>query len=315
MKRRIAPRLLLLLGGTFFTSTPHKHNGGSVVVVDATLLDDYNLRIRPDITDLTHLSHSRYAPRIGNIEEDVHDEGGQQLHRHLQPKYGRCTSPLTDWTRAHIRKMSYKTYRTLVENKITSLAYVYKHYVDTSHSDEYFVNNIQTAELTKRHADTINFWKRADIDNSIMADDILLLSMHGSDLADTAKLVPTIMRMFDFTDMNDILAYATKVQDIVKALPGGYDNPLLTMNAVATRSTYSHGSYGGHEKANGEFDKRIKDSIILGDGVLQFLYDSGLEASGPDFVHAHVSYLLLLLLCCWFGSDIVWFKRRVIWHI
>ena len=53
-----------------------------------------------------------------------------------------------------------------------------------------------------------------------------------------------------------------------------FDHPLLTMNAIATNSDDASSSH-------------VKDSIIIGDGVLQFLYDSGLQSSGPDFVHAH----------------------------
>jgi len=180
--------------------------------------------------------------------------------------------------------MGYHKYKQLFDNKIIQIPYVYKHYIDkNANNEEYFVNDNQTKELKRRHRDTIAFWTEADIDDSVMTDEILLLSMHGSMMEDTDKLVPTIMRIFDFSDMSDILAFAAEVQEIVRALPGGFHNPLLTMNAVATRSTYNRGTYNGHDDSS----RRVKDSIIIGDGVLQFLYDSGLESSGPDFVHAH----------------------------
>jgi len=107
--------------------------------------------------------------------------------------------------------------------------------------------------------------------------------MHGTDLQDNDKLVPTILRLFDFNAISDVLAFATKVQQLIANLPQGYNNPLLTMNAIATRSTYNHGTFNGHDDPS----RRVKDSIIIGDGVLQFLYESGLQSSGPDFVHAH----------------------------
>ncbi|KAL7534053.1 hypothetical protein ACHAXR_006667 [Thalassiosira sp. AJA248-18] len=288
MKRRIAPKLLLVLGG----GAAFTNNG----VADATLLDEYGLHVRPDMHDeLTYLSNGEFAPPPALPESPIDDEQQQghdttnlrrgHHHRHRATTSTRtCSSPLTKWTTDQIRTMGYSTYKTLYDNKIIQMPYVYKHYVNHhEQSTEYFVNDSQTSELLRRHRDTIDFWTNADIDNSIITQDILLLSMHGSDLKDNAKLVPTIMRIFDFTNMSDILAFATKVQRIVQDLPGGYDNPLLTMNAVATRSTLNHGSYNGHDDPS----RRIKDSIIIGDGVLQFVYDSGLATSGPDFVHAH----------------------------
>ena len=63
------------------------------------------------------------------------------------------------------------------------------------------------------------------------------------------------------------------------------------MNAIATRSNYQSGSYGGHDDApsrHGGGGGRVKDSIMIGDGVLRFLDESGLlSAGGLDFVHAH----------------------------
>ena len=52
----------------------------------------------------------------------------------------------------------------------------------------------------KRHRDTMAFWSEADVDDSIVTDGILLLSMHGKDLMDNDKLVPTIIHLFDFDD-------------------------------------------------------------------------------------------------------------------
>jgi len=194
-----------------------------------------------------------------------------------------CSSPLVTWTSQQVHQMGYTTYKTLYENNILQMAYVYKHYVDNSHHDEYFVNTHQTSELQRRHDDAISFWTEADIDNTLNTQDVLLLSMHGHDLQDDSKLIPTILRIFDFDDMSDVTAFAAEVKTLIEALPSGYDNPILTMNAVATRSTYQRGSYGGHDDPN----RRIKDSVILGDGVLQYLLESGLDSSGIDFVYAH----------------------------
>ena len=172
--------------------------------------------------------------------------------------------------------MGYATYKDLYDSRILDMPYIYKHYIDKNEEDESFgYDGSQTDELIQRHKDTMAFWTKADVDDSITTDGILLLSMHGSDLMDNEKLVPTIIHMFDFDNENDILQFAEKVQEYVMALPGKYDNPLLTMNAVATR--------GGRGSRTG---KSIA-SLIIGDGVLEFVKDSNLSSTGPDFVHAH----------------------------
>lgn len=187
-----------------------------------------------------------------------------------------CVSPLIEWSMSQIREMGYATYKDLYDSRILDMPYIYKHYIDKNEEDESFgYDGSQTDELIQRHKDTMAFWTKADVDDSITTDGILLLSMHGSDLMDNEKLVPTIIHMFDFDNENDILQFAEKVQQYVMALPGKYDNPLLTMNAVATR--------GGRGSRTG---KSIA-SLIIGDGVLEFVKDSNLSSTGPDFVHAH----------------------------
>ncbi|KAL9182046.1 hypothetical protein ACHAXT_012389 [Thalassiosira profunda] len=283
MKRRIAPRLVALAAAASLISAPS----------EATLLDDHGLTIKPALARELHaLAHGEFAPAHPDVVDRRLQPGGVLARERASPtahtsthapKVEECSSPLVEWTTRRVREMGAAAYRELFESKVPQMAYVYKHYVDRTHEDEYFVDEAQTAELNKRHADTVRFWREADVDNSIMTDDVLLLSMHGEDLRDNAKLVPTLEKMFDFQHMSDVLAFAGKVQGMIEALPMGYNNPLLTMNAVATRSTHNHGSFGGHSNP----DRRIKDSVIVGDGVLQFLYDSGLHASGPDFVYAH----------------------------
>jgi len=299
MKRRIAPGLLLL----YAAAIP----GGASAT---SWLEEFHLRVRQDMEhELNFISSEEFAPPPPTDElfrrtlQSVHGQGvmareqatrnnnnggssGNSNTRNNKNKMDRgdeCSSPLIKWTTGQVRAMGYLAYKTLHENKIIQMAYVYKHYIDRNTEEEYFVDDIQTAELRRRHDDTIAFWSDADIDNSIVTDDILLLSMHGKDLEEDDKLVPTLLRMFDFNDMSEVLEFAAKVQRLIADLPHGFDNPLLTMNAIATRSTYNYGSYGGHDDPS----RRTKDSIIIGDGVLKFLIESGLERSGPDFVHAH----------------------------
>lgn len=173
--------------------------------------------------------------------------------------------------------MGYSIYKELYDSKILEMPYVYKHYIDKNEDQESFgYDGSQTEELIRRHKDTMAFWTEADVDDSIVTEGILLLSMHGQDLMDNDKLVPTIIHMFDFDNEKDILDFAQKVQDYVLDLPDGFHNPLLTMNAVATR-----GGEGSRKSG------KTIPSLIIGDGVLQFVNDSNLSGSGPDFVHAH----------------------------
>eukprot|EP00580_Thalassiosira_gravida_P021347 CAMPEP_0201679358 /NCGR_PEP_ID=MMETSP0494-20130426/48263_1 /ASSEMBLY_ACC=CAM_ASM_000839 /TAXON_ID=420259 /ORGANISM="Thalassiosira gravida, Strain GMp14c1" /LENGTH=595 /DNA_ID=CAMNT_0048162831 /DNA_START=113 /DNA_END=1900 /DNA_ORIENTATION=- len=307
MKRRIAPNLLVLCAAAI--------SGGASAT---SWLEELHLRVRQDMEhELNFISSEEYAPPPPTEElfrrtlQSVHGQGvmareqgkggnsnggnsnGGVMNRNSNTRNNNnnnnndrgegCSSPLIKWTTSQVRSMGYHAYKTLHDNKIIQMAYVYKHYIDRNQEEEYFINDIQTAELRKRHRDTIAFWSDADIDNTIVTDNVLLLSMHGKDLEEDDKLVPTILRMFDFDDMNEVLEFAAKVQRLIADLPRGYDNPLLTMNAIATRSTYNYGTYGGHDDPS----RRTKDSIIIGDGVLEFLIESGLESSGPDFVHAH----------------------------
>ena len=227
-----------------------------------TWFEEFKLRIKPELeNELNYLANNEFAV---NPQARAIGSG--------------CTSPLVDWSTEKIREMGYDTYKELYDNKILQMPYIYKHYIDKNEDEEYFgYDGMQTKELIMRHHDAMVFWTEADIDNSIKTDDILLLAMHGSDLMDNSKLVPTIMRLFDFDNVDDVLAFATKVQEFVEKLPGGQDNPLLTMNAIATRAANAR-----------DPSRQSKDSIIIGDGVLQFLADTGvLKSSGPDFVHAH----------------------------
>ncbi|KAL7544624.1 hypothetical protein ACHAWF_007997 [Thalassiosira exigua] len=305
MKRRMAPPNLLSLAAVLAAASSGDGGGrgwvgGPAFFATATSwLDEHHLVVRPEMaSEVDYLmSTSEFAPpdpstarrRMMTLEEEVRWEDREEADD-VRPGGRRaakagCSSPLTVWTTARIREVGYLNYKELYDNKILLLPYVYKHYVAhyRDGSDEHFLTEVQTEELTRRHRDTIAFWSAADLDGTVAADDVLLLSMHGSDLKDDAKLVPAILRTYDFDDMSDVLKFAAKVKRLIEDLPEGYDNPLLTMNAVATRSTRGRGTYSGHDDP----DRRTKDSVLVGDGVLRFLSDLGLSDAGPDFVHAH----------------------------
>mmetsp|Transcript_12913 Transcript_12913/g.27457 ORF Transcript_12913/g.27457 Transcript_12913/m.27457 type:complete len:732 (-) Transcript_12913:141-2336(-) len=241
---------------------------------------DHNLRPKPDLQhELAHLASNEFSPPLSFSTL----EPGKPVHapddvRHLLRSLVECTSPLIEWSTDLIHQMGYSTYKELFDNQILQMPYIYKHYIDKNNAGESFgTDGKYTKELLEKHQRTMAFWTEADIDDSISTDDILLLSMHGEDLLDMDKLVPTVQRMFDFEDVNDVVAFASTIRDFVAALPEGGGNPLLTMNAIATRAA---------RRRDLPIDG-LRDSIVVGDGVLRFLEDTGLASSGPEFVHAH----------------------------
>ncbi|KAL7473165.1 hypothetical protein ACHAXS_013563 [Conticribra weissflogii] len=252
----------------------------------------YNLRPKPDLQhELAHLASNEFSPPLSfatldpkSIHDHDHDDDPSDdphddhnlLRRRLRSLV-QCSSPLVEWSTSLIQQMGYSTYKELFDNQILQMPYIYKHYIDKDPSGESFGDGTHDAELLERHRRTTAFWAEADLDDSISVDDVLLLSMHGQDLLDLDKLVPTVMRMFDFDDAADVVSFASTIRDFVAALPEGGANPLLTMNAIATRAA---------RRRDLPLDG-IRDSIIVGDGVLRFLEDAGLTSSGPDFVHAH----------------------------
>ncbi|KAL3796432.1 hypothetical protein HJC23_004229 [Cyclotella cryptica] len=237
------------------------------------LYQHYNLTPR----NLTPPHHSAIDHHRLLLLEDDHFQFDLDLSTTSQ-----CTSPLIEWSMDHVREMGYAVYKELYDNQILQMPYIYKHFIDRSEEDESFgYDGSETLELIQRHRDTMAFWTEADVDDTMETEGILLLSMHGRDLMDNEKLVPTIIHMFDFENDADVLLFADKVREYIEGIPGGYDNPLLTMNAVATR--------GGRDSRNpsSSSSSRTVASLIIGDGVLQFVTDAGLTSSGPDFVHAH----------------------------
>ncbi len=149
---------------------------------------------------------------------------------------------------------------------------VYKALFDNDGSDEFIgIDGSETREQIKRHRDNKRFWDAP-------TDDVLLMGMHGSDIADDAKMVPTVMFLLGVD-----AATAQFLVDLVQALlagdPGlGFDHPLWTLNAFAF-------SADGMEIVPGQGVP--DDKIVMGDGLLDVIDELGLSRNGPDVVHAH----------------------------
>lgn len=192
-----------------------------------------------------------------------------------------------------------ETWSQVRDYNITTLAYLYKHYVEREDgSKEYFgAYGERTNEMKENHEKLRQFWTAAvgggTDDNSTgnavassavsqhhylasssQQSNIILLGMHGDDLSLPQTLIPTLQQIYSL-DAASARSLAQDIQSVIEAMPGGYTNPLLTSNAIATQSSDTDGS------------RNERDSIIVGDGVFTFLEWLELSADGPDYIHAH----------------------------
>jgi hypothetical protein len=206
-------------------------------------------------------------------------------------------SPLQRWFIHNIESIPAITWDAVEQYNITTLAYLYKHYVYNGEgTDEYFgTYGERTNEMKENHAGLMEFWK-GEVDTSERSDfestqdsvassaasqhhflttqqsNVKLLGMHGEDLSYLQTLVPTLQQIYSL-EASDARTLAIEIQSIIEELPGKYANPLLTSNAIATQSS------GGSNKE--------RDSIIVGDGVFTFLEWLELSNDGPDYIHSH----------------------------
>ena len=227
-------------------------------------------------------------------EEDPEAEQSQYYENGLALPPPSCMSPLQRWFVARIDAIGIDTWETMLDYNITSLAYLYKHHVSGADgSAEYFgVHGERSDEMLENHASMQSFWEKADSQQvSVHFEaaglhgvsnphrmggpaNVILLGMHGADLADNAKLVATLQQIYGL-DGRDAYGIAASIQGIVKGLPGGFNNPVLTANAIATQTMKLDGSRGE------------RDSIIVGDGVYDFLEYLDLETDGTSYIHSH----------------------------
>jgi len=180
-----------------------------------------------------------------------------------------CLSPLQKWFVSLIESIGIDTWDEIDAYNITSLAYLYKHHISSADgTNEYFgTYGDRTDEMQGNHQALKGFW-------STGSSNIILLGMHGVDLAEDTKLIPTLQQMYTL-DASEAYALGGRIKNIVESLPGAFNNPVLTANAIAIQSLNSDGS------------KSERDSIIVGDGVLAFLTWLNLKDDGPDYIHSH----------------------------
>ena len=180
-----------------------------------------------------------------------------------------CTSPLQRWFIHNIQMIPANTWAVVEQYNITTLAYLYKHYVHTSNNsndNEYFgTYGERTNEMKGQHRGLVAFWTNDSNDshdevgdvtnNSFSASaaasqqylttnnyskqsNVLLLGMHGEDLSYMQTLVPTLQQIYSL-EPSEARTLAIEIQSVIEQLPEGYNNPLLTSDAIATQSSSS----------------------------------------------------------------------------
>lgn len=279
---RFAASLLPILP---FVTSYHQSNGHR------------QLTLIPDGHELISLHQQTIWHReLSSAQQHIRTKRNRHLKdRRLQRS--ECMSPLQRWFIQNIESIPSVTWDAVEQYNITTLAYLYKHYVHNGEgTDEYFgAYGERTNEMKENHAGLIEFWKE-DVDTSERSDlgstqdsiassaasqhhflttqqsNVILLGMHGDDLSYLQTLVPTLQQIYSL-EASEAKSLAVEIQSIIEELPGKYTNPLLTSNAIATQS--SGGSI------------RERDSIIVGDGVFTFLEWLELSYDGPDYIHSH----------------------------
>lgn len=210
--------------------------------------------------------------KAASQEVDRRREQRKLRQRETQSSKNNCLSPLQRWFVSLIDAVGMDTWEELNYYNVTSLAYLYKHYVSSSSGqNEYFgTHGENTKHMSENHDSLKQFWA---LGNNGISSNVILLGMHGNDLSETSNLVPTLQQHYRL-DAPAALTLSGKIQSIIQKLPDGYNNHLLTANALAVQSPSSDGF-------NSE-----RDSVIVGDGVFAFLEWLQLD-NGPDYIHSH----------------------------
>ncbi|KAL7479221.1 hypothetical protein ACHAW6_004961 [Cyclotella cf. meneghiniana] len=258
----------------------------------------------PVASDLLARASSTFWHReLQSAERVVSQRRRERHHRQLAYSDGtNCLSPLQRWFVTHIESIPSETWNQVQDYNITTLAYLYKHYVEREDgSKEYFgAYGERTNEMKENHEKLRQFWSEAQtgrnsssspestrdtiasaaasqhlyLTSTEKQSNVILLGMHGDDLALPQKIIPTLQQIYSL-DASSARSLAEDIRAVIETLPGGYTNPLLTSNAIATQSSDTNGS------------QRERDSIIVGDGVFTFLEWLELSADGPDYIHSH----------------------------
>jgi hypothetical protein len=139
---------------------------------------------------------------------------------------------------------------------------------NSSANQTFGVHGEYTQVVTKTFKDLRRFW-------NIQSSQIALVAMHGSTLADRAKVAKTY-EVYYGLDRADAEFLADIVVTAVQAYPqlAGGNNPIFTFNAFAVESFVAP-------------DLVIPDKIIMGDGLMQAYTAIGFGDVAPQAILAH----------------------------
>lgn len=234
-----------------------------------------------------------YQANLGHAANSVwRDALERGIARAINPDDYICSAPtaLDLWINQQFFQIDDLTAITLQELGIFYWAGDAKLLLDHDASDEYIgADGEYTQRQNKTFKDNKRFW-------DIYSDDILLMGMHGAEIADDDLMAAFLPIAFGNPPLfvQEILLNAARsaieggVVDLslfvpgfifeAPGIPGGYNNPLLSLNAFAF--SYDQEIFPG--------SGIIPDKIIMGEGLIDSLVAIGVGAKeGPDYILSH----------------------------
>lgn len=233
------------------------------------------------------------------------------IARIINPDDYQCEpSVFDDWFSDKVYEMGVLDFYALLFTGGLDLAF-YRSFLfaQEASTDIIGVNGEYTKILSKRHKDNQRFW-------DVPTGNIQLRGLHGTVLADDAKMVETTIAIYQFEYGEEISeAEAQELVDLAQAIveggtevdlgpllgpliglpdpflytppgiPGGYNHPFLSLDAFA--------SWTEDEPEDSPFAD-LPDTIVMGDGLLEAFVDFGimlgdpsLANEAPEAIHAH----------------------------
>jgi len=215
------------------------------------------------------------------------------LNRAIDPSDYVCSAPTTldVWLDDQFSQIDPFTLAILDALSVAYWAIDAKVFIDNDAEGEYIgANGEYTQRQTKIFRNNQRFW-------DVYSDDILLMGGHGAEIADDELMHAFLPFAFGNPPLfvQDIILNAARsaiegglvdltffdplVYFVSPGIPGGYDNPLLSLNAVAF-STFGNEIFPG--------SGIIPDKIVMGEGLLDALTGIGIGyKEAPDYVLSH----------------------------
>jgi hypothetical protein len=249
--------LLFLLFQTSLTTT----------VVDAPELHlrfrDYVMDHFPTSSRWSQEWHRRRQLQPSSFDDDVFDDS-------INP----CNSELFQFQLKNLLEMDETSLDQFIEYQLESYLVLYKLNIDNNEEGEYFGSNGEYNEIVLNRMEQIEaFWSARQSD---AVSGVTLLGAHGTELDSTDNLMALCFFLLqavgeEATDQ-DCMEWATFIESIIVELPGGFSNPLLSLNAFAF------------------IEPEVGDlpAIVVGDGIIEFLEYASIDTDlGIDFVMGH----------------------------